>query len=105
MNLMSVDAQRFMDLMPYIQVVWSGPYQIIMSLFFLYLVMGPSIFAGFVIMVILVPVSGVLASFARKLQAKQMKNKDTRIKLVNEVLNGIKVRLATLLVVSGASMF
>lgn len=90
-NLMSVDAQRFMDMMPYVQVVWSGPYQIIVSLIFLYLVMGPSIFAGFALMVIMIPLSGVLAGFSRKLQAKMMGNKDSRIKMVNEVLNGIKV--------------
>ncbi len=92
-NLMSVDAQRFMDLMSNIHIVWSGPYQIIMSLIFLYVIMGPSIFAGFAVMVVMVPISGVLASFSKKLQAKQMKNKDSRIKLVNEVLNGIKVSL------------
>ena len=88
---MSVDAQRFMDLMPYVQVVWSGPYQIIMSLIFLYYVVGPSIFAGFFLMIVMMPVSAVLASVSRKFQAKMMGNKDSRIKLVNEVLNGIKV--------------
>ena len=93
MNLMSVDAQRFMDMMPYVQVVWSGPYQIIVSLIFLYVIMGPSIFAGFAIMLVMLPLSAVLASFARKLQARMMTNKDSRIKIVSEVLNGIKVIL------------
>ena len=91
MNLMSVDAQRFMDIMSDVQMMWSGPYQVIVSLIFLYAIMGPSIFAGFLVMVIMVPISAVLANFSKKLQAKQMKNKDSRIKMVNEVLNGIKV--------------
>ena len=89
-NLMSVDAQRFMDIMSNLQMMWSGPYQVVVSLIFLYVIMGPSIFAGFVVMVVMVPISAVLANFSKKLQAKQMKNKDSRIKMVNEVLNGIK---------------
>ena len=89
---MSVDAQRLMDTMTYVHMVWSAPLQITLSLVFLYLSMGPSIFAGFAVMVIMIPINGFLASKARKLQIKQMKEKDLRIKLVNEVLNGIKVR-------------
>ena len=33
-NLMSVDAQRLMDLLTYVNVLWSGPLQIIISLYF-----------------------------------------------------------------------
>uniref|UniRef100_A0A8C0BW11 Multidrug resistance-associated protein 1 n=1 Tax=Buteo japonicus TaxID=224669 RepID=A0A8C0BW11_9AVES len=51
-NLMSVDAQRFMDLATYINMIWSAPLQVILALYLL---------------------------------------KDNRIKLMNEILNGIKV--------------
>ena len=64
---MSVDAQRFMDIMSDVQIMWSGPYQVIVSLIFLYAIMGPSIFAGFLVMVIMVPISAVLANFSKKL--------------------------------------
>ena len=93
MNLMSVDAQRFMDLMPYVQVVWWGPYQIALSLLLLYFVMGPAIFAGFGVMLVLIPVSACMAALIEKVQARQMEKKDARIKMVNEVLNGIRVSL------------
>uniref|UniRef100_A0A1I8F7X9 ABC transporter domain-containing protein n=1 Tax=Macrostomum lignano TaxID=282301 RepID=A0A1I8F7X9_9PLAT len=43
------------------------------------------------VMVLLIPVNGALASAQRKLQVAQMKNKDDRIKLLNEVFSGIKV--------------
>ena len=92
-NLMSVDAQRFMDLTPYFHTVWSAPLQIVLSLVFLYLTMGPSIFAGFAVMILMIPLNSSLASWMQKLQVKQMAHKDSRIKLVNEVLNGIKVWL------------
>jgi ABC transporter transmembrane region. len=44
-------------------------------------------------MVILIPVNGYVATRIRNLQIKQMKSKDARVKLMNEVLSGIKVRL------------
>ena len=88
---MSVDAQRLMDLMWYINMIWSAPLQIVLSLVFLYLTMGPSIFAGFAVMVLMIPLNALLATWSRKLQVKQMALKDSRIKLVNEILNGMKV--------------
>ncbi len=90
-NLMSVDAQRFVDLMTIIHLIWSAPLQILLSLIFLYLTMGPSIFAGVAIMLLTIPVNALIASYGKKLQAKQMLFKDSRIKIINEVLNGIKV--------------
>ena len=80
-----------MDLTPYFHTLWSAPLQIILSLVFLYLTMGPSIFAGFFIMILMIPLNAGVAGVARKMQVKQMSHKDSRIKLVNEVLNGIKV--------------
>uniref|UniRef100_A0A7S4JUQ1 Uncharacterized protein n=1 Tax=Paramoeba aestuarina TaxID=180227 RepID=A0A7S4JUQ1_9EUKA len=90
-NLMAVDAQRFQDLMPYLHMVWSAPMQIALALYFLYLVLGASIFAGFLLMVILIPINGVIAKKMRGFQTRQMGIKDTRLKLLNEILNGIKV--------------
>ena len=67
-NLMSVDAQRFMDLMTYFHMIWSAPLQIILSLLFLYFTMGFSIFAGFVVMVLLIPVNAAIAALSKRFQ-------------------------------------
>lgn len=53
---------------------------------------GYSVFAGVVVMVVLIPVNGFIASKTKTLQISQMKSKDQRVKLMNEILNGIKVR-------------
>lgn len=90
-NLMSVDAQRFMDLTAYINMIWSAPLQIALALYFLWNILGPAVFAGLAVMIILIPVNGLIANKVKTLQIKQMKNKDERVKLMNEVLNGIKV--------------
>uniref|UniRef100_A0A8C3D2D7 Multidrug resistance-associated protein 1 n=1 Tax=Cairina moschata TaxID=8855 RepID=A0A8C3D2D7_CAIMO len=81
-NLMSVDAQRFMDLATYINMIWSAPLQVILALYLLWRNLGPSVLAGVAVMILLVPINAVMA---------QMKSKDNRIKLMNEILNGIKV--------------
>ncbi|XP_014222078.1 multidrug resistance-associated protein 1 isoform X3 [Trichogramma pretiosum] len=90
-NLMSVDAQRFMDVTAYINMIWSAPLQIVLALYFLWNSLGPSVLSGLAVMIILIPVNALLAGKVRNLQIKQMKNKDERVKLMNEVLNGIKV--------------
>ncbi|XP_042293386.1 multidrug resistance-associated protein 1 isoform X2 [Sceloporus undulatus] len=90
-NLMSVDAQRFMDLATYINMVWSAPLQVILALYLLWQNLGPSVLAGVAVMLLLVPVNAVIAMKTKTYQVAHMKSKDDRIKLMNEILNGIKV--------------
>ena len=67
-NLMSVDAQRLMDLMGYLNTIWSAPLQIVVSLYFLYNTMGVSILAGVGVMLLLVPANIIVSRISRKLQ-------------------------------------
>ncbi|XP_049867758.1 multidrug resistance-associated protein 1 isoform X3 [Pectinophora gossypiella] len=90
-NLMSVDAQRFLELTAYLNMIWSAPLQIALALFFLWGILGPSVLAGLAVMIVLIPVNGLIANRVKTLQINQMKYKDERVKLMNEVLNGIKV--------------
>ncbi|XP_026281245.2 multidrug resistance-associated protein 1 isoform X2 [Frankliniella occidentalis] len=90
-NLMSVDAQRFIDLTAYLNMIWSAPLQIALALYFLWNTLGPSVLAGLAVMIILIPVNGVIASKVKNLQITQMKYKDERVKLMNEILSGMKV--------------
>ncbi|KAL3972082.1 interferon, gamma-inducible protein 30 [Sarotherodon galilaeus] len=90
-NLMSADAQRFNDVTNFIHLLWSCPLQIIISIVFLWLELGPSVLAGLGVMVLLVPINGFLATKARKIQIENMKFKDKRMKIMNELLNGVKI--------------
>ncbi|CAD1468702.1 unnamed protein product, partial [Heterotrigona itama] len=90
-NLMSVDAQRFMDLTAYINMIWSAPLQIILALYFLWDILGPAVLAGLAVLLILIPINVLITNRVKTLQIRQMKHKDERVKLMNEVLNGIKV--------------
>ncbi|KFV41915.1 Canalicular multispecific organic anion transporter 2, partial [Gavia stellata] len=90
-NLMSVDAQRFMDLMTFLNMLWSAPLQIFLALYFLWQTLGPSVLAGVAVMVLLIPFNSAIAMKTRAFQVEQMRYKDSRIKLMNEILGGIKV--------------
>ncbi|XP_010213934.1 PREDICTED: canalicular multispecific organic anion transporter 2 isoform X3 [Tinamus guttatus] len=90
-NLMSVDAQRFMDLMTFLNMLWSAPLQIFLALYFLWQTLGPSVLAGVAVMVLLIPLNAAIAMKTRAFQVEQMRHKDSRIKLMNEILSGIKV--------------
>jgi ATP-binding cassette, subfamily C (CFTR/MRP), member 1 len=50
-NLMSVDAQRFMDLVTYLNMIWSAPLQISLAIYFLWQILGPSVLAGLAVMI------------------------------------------------------
>ncbi|XP_067676731.1 multidrug resistance-associated protein 1-like isoform X1 [Haliotis asinina] len=90
-NLMSVDSQRINDVMNYLYLLWSVPVQIILSIILLYVTIGPSVFAGLGVLLIMIPFNGFLSNIQRHLQTSNLKDKDERIKLLNEILNGIKV--------------
>ncbi|KAI9090798.1 P-loop containing nucleoside triphosphate hydrolase protein [Phlyctochytrium arcticum] len=90
-NLQSVDTTRLSDLCSYGHIIWSGPLQIALALTFLYQTLGPAIFAGLGVMILMIPVNAFLATRARTLNKAQMAAKDNRTKMMDEVLNGIKV--------------
>ena len=90
-NFMSVDAQRLVETFWYVNQLWVGPFLIITSLYFLYLELGLAAFAGAGILVLLVPINAWLGNINKRLQKLQLENKDERIKLMNEVLKGMKV--------------
>lgn len=90
-NLMSVDAQKLMDVTNFVHLLWSNVLQIALSIFFLWRELGPSVLAGVGLMLLLIPVNGILATKNRAIQVKNMKNKDKRLKIMNEILSGIKI--------------
>uniref|UniRef100_A0A8C5SKT9 ABC-type glutathione-S-conjugate transporter n=1 Tax=Laticauda laticaudata TaxID=8630 RepID=A0A8C5SKT9_LATLA len=70
-NLMSVDAQRFMDFTVYMHQLWSSPLQIIISLVFLWTELGPSVLAGIGVLVLLIPLNAVLVTKSRRIQVSK----------------------------------
>ncbi|XP_026315311.1 multidrug resistance-associated protein 1-like isoform X2 [Hyposmocoma kahamanoa] len=90
-NLMSIDAPRFLEFTAYVNLIWSAPLQIALAVFFLWGILGPSVLAGLAVIIIFIPINGLIINKVEALQVSQMQYKDERVKLMNEVLNGIKV--------------
>lgn len=90
-NLMSVDTENIQHMIPYLWACWSSVLQIGVCLYFLYDTVKYAMFAGLGFLILLFPFNGVIMNMMQKLQKAKMKEKDNRIKLLTEVLNGIKV--------------
>ncbi|RKP02372.1 hypothetical protein CXG81DRAFT_10852 [Caulochytrium protostelioides] len=89
-NLMSVDTTRLMDLCTYLLIVVSGPFQIALAMYFLYQTLGVSTLAGVAVMILSQPLNALMANVTKKINISQMGFKDTRTKLIDEFLGGIK---------------
>ncbi|CCF56859.1 hypothetical protein KAFR_0B05630 [Kazachstania africana CBS 2517] len=89
-NLMSVDVQKLQDLMQFLNILWSGPFQIFICLFSLYKLLGHSMWVGFIILVFMIFLNSYLVRIQRKLQKQQMQFKDERTGVISEILNNIK---------------
>ncbi|TIC23626.1 hypothetical protein E3Q12_01940 [Wallemia mellicola] len=89
-NLMSVDTNRLTDLCTYGHILWSGPFQIVLAFFSLYDLLGWQSFVGVGVMIISIPVTTVIARYVKKLSLEQMKIKDKRTHVMNELLTNIK---------------
>lgn len=90
-NLMSVDAQRFFELISYVHVLWSGPMIIGIAIYLIWQQLTFGVISGILVMILITPLSGIIAAKLRNLQVEQMKIKDERVKSMNEILNGMKV--------------
>ncbi|PVD27664.1 hypothetical protein C0Q70_12831 [Pomacea canaliculata] len=89
-NLMSVDCQRIQDAM-FNFVIWTIPLQAIMVVSVLYVYIGPSVFAGVITLIIIVLINSFIASREHKLNISNLKFKDSRLRLMNDLLSGIRV--------------
>ena len=84
--------KRLMNLVIWINVLWSAPIQIGSSIYFMSQeLQGGTVFVVIGIMILVIPLFGVVGVFMKKFQLQQMEQKDKRIKLMNEILSGIKV--------------
>ncbi|KAJ1719186.1 hypothetical protein LPJ53_006005, partial [Coemansia erecta] len=89
---MSVDSQRVADFTAnFAHHLWSSPLQIILALYLLYQTIGWSTFAGVAVMLISIPTSARLSRSMRALNKLLMGYRDRRMKIMDEVLSGIKI--------------
>jgi ATP-binding cassette, subfamily C (CFTR/MRP), member 1 len=90
-NLQAIDSQRFLELIPYLHMIWSAPFQIIFSTVMLWTLMGPSVLAGLGLMVVMIPLNAFIARKLGAMTKKTMEARDKRTKITSEVMNSVRV--------------
>lgn len=91
MNLMSIDVEEVAQFIMLSTQFWSVPVRIAVTLALLWHYLGPSCLATLVVMALVIAATTYVARLCDRLQEKQMKQKDARLRQINEILNGIKV--------------
>ena len=66
-NFMSIDSQRFMEAVPYVNVLWATPVMFLWTVYFLYDLFGVSAFMGLVAILLCVPLNFLAMLHGKKL--------------------------------------
>ncbi len=90
-NLIAVDCNTLFMLTTFLNIIWSGPFQIIVSIFMLWRYIGVASLAGLATMLVFIPFNIGLGTISKNLRKKKLVLTDSRIKATNDMLNGIKV--------------
>ncbi|ORX96337.1 P-loop containing nucleoside triphosphate hydrolase protein [Basidiobolus meristosporus CBS 931.73] len=90
-NLMAVDAHKVAEICAYLNYLYALPMQIIITVVFLYQVIGWSAIAGSFAMMLTLPLNYYLVTKWAEIQDKLMAATDKRMSVINEVLQGIKI--------------
>lgn len=83
---MSNDAQRLPDAALTVHSLWSTPIFLIAAIALLVQLVGTAAIAGIVFLVCMIPFQGYLATKQMGLQRAQMKQTESRVRVINEVL-------------------
>ncbi|XP_061485696.1 putative ATP-binding cassette sub-family C member 13 [Rhineura floridana] len=67
-NLMSADIQQLMELAINLNLLWSAPFQILLAIAFLWQELGPSVLAGVLVLLLVVPINAFFAAKVEQLK-------------------------------------
>uniref|UniRef100_A0A0K0D577 ABC transmembrane type-1 domain-containing protein n=1 Tax=Angiostrongylus cantonensis TaxID=6313 RepID=A0A0K0D577_ANGCA len=69
-NLMAVDIQRLQDMTTFVMLFWSAPLQVILSVFFLWRILGVAVIAGLMVLFAMVPLNSFISVKMRNCQVR-----------------------------------
>jgi len=90
-NLVAVNAQLFLTITAFLNMLWSSPLQIVICMYMLWYYLGIAAIAGLATTIIFIPLNVIAANLNKTLSVKKLESQDMRLKLLTEMLNGIKV--------------
>ena len=90
-NMMSNDTQQLQRFLQFFGFTLVAPIQIVFSLVLIHRQVGNATWVGIAFMFGLVPINGVIFSKISKMRRKVLKYSDARVKIINEILAGIRI--------------
>lgn len=90
-NLIVVDTRQMGGVVPMIAFIWSSPFQIGLAMYLLWEQLSEALFAGLLIIVLVLVCNSIMMQFLKKYYLKEMEVKDERMKLCTEVLSSMKI--------------
>ncbi|KAG0364270.1 ABC transporter type 1, transmembrane domain-containing protein [Gamsiella multidivaricata] len=90
-NHMSVDAERWAEALPFMPMLISTPYEMAIAIWMLYQQISWSVFAGLGAIFLIAPLNGIIARVFLKQKNIKLAAMDERVRLMNELLAGMKV--------------
>ncbi|KAK2586704.1 hypothetical protein KPH14_011742 [Odynerus spinipes] len=90
-NLFSNDSQRLFDVILYGPMIVSSPIIIICSIMYILQLFSPMALLGMIAFLLFYPIQYLLSRLSGFLRSKMVKITDTRVKLMNEILETIKM--------------
>ncbi|TNN13370.1 Multidrug resistance-associated protein [Schistosoma japonicum] len=94
-NYLTSDADRIVNFAPSVHEVWAMPFQLFVAVGLLYHQLGLACLVGIGFLIVLLPLNRILAAQIGKFSRRLMLYKDTRIKLMSEILsNMLSVKLS-----------
>jgi len=90
-NMMSTDATKIDLFCGYIHYLWSAMEQVIVAIALLIRALGPAALAGVAVVLVMLPFQGFVMQHLQRIRKATVKYTDSRVKLMNEILQGIRV--------------
>ncbi|OXA51509.1 Multidrug resistance-associated protein 4 [Folsomia candida] len=90
-NLLSSDVARFDFCLNFVHYLWIGPVQLLLSVWILWGYFGPTCFSGVIFLLLFTPFQSVMGHLFSKLRLKVAGKTDRRVRIMNEIINGIRV--------------
>lgn len=89
-NYSQLDTSRMEQVASSIHILWDGSFQVIGYTALLLHFLGPSVLAGIAAMVFIIPMNTFFLKKISDLKARMLKFTDARVKLTNEILQGVR---------------
>ena len=90
-NLISVDMKEIQELACFSQYLWCTVFEAIICLGLLFLILGYAALGGILVMLIAIPIGAYGTNLLDLYQSKLLKDKDERISVVQEAIQGIRI--------------